>query len=277
MSNIFEGRVAIVTGGGQGIGASICAAFAGEGATIAVVDIAGAQASTVAAAISARGGTARAFAIDVADPAAVDAVCASVANAFGGIDIVINNAGIDISRAVENMSQDDWQRVLDVNLTGPMNFTRASVPYLRRRAGAAIVNVSSLAGKRLAYNGGANYTAAKSGLMGLTRQSALELAAYGIRVNAVCPGPVLTPMMKNVMSQAEIDEVLNLLPLGRWVMPEEVADAVLFFAGPSAAMCTGTDIDVDGGFSVTYGIPFEDYFKRRGVAYEAAEPPPSER
>ena len=276
MSKIFEGRAAIVTGGGQGIGAAICTAFADEGAAVAIADIDGARASTVAASISAKGGTARPFAIDVADPVAVDAVCASVAHGFGGLDVVVNNAGIDISRAVENMPQEDWQRVLDVNLTGPFNFTRASVPYLRRRPGAAIVNVSSLAGKRLAYNGGANYTAAKSGLLGLTRQSALELAAYGIRVNAVCPGPVLTRMMKNVMSQAEIDEVLKLLPLGRWVRPDEVADAVLFLAGPGAAMCTGTDIDVDGGFSVTYGIPFEDYFKRRGVAYEAAGPPPGD-
>jgi len=133
------------------------------------------------------------------------------------------------------------------------------------RGGGGVVNVASIAGKRMSYHGGPDYTAAKSGLLGLTRHTAFELAAYNIRVNAVCPGPVLTPMVEETTTAEERAGTAKMIPLGRWIEPADVAAAVLFLAGPGAAMCTGTTLDVDGGVMVSNRTPYEIYAQRRGL------------
>lgn len=258
MDRLLNNKVAIVTGGGQGIGAAICRTFVKAGARVAVCDIQLEPAQGVVDSLGVAAGDASAFEVDVRDIDAVNHTCRAAVEMFGTVDILVNNAGIDLPQTIETMSHDDWCRVLDINLTGAFNFTRSVIAYMRGRGGGSIVNMSSAAAKRMAYNGGAHYTASKAGLIGFTRHAAVELAAYGIRVNAVCPGPVATPMMEGTST-----DIMRLLPLGRWVDPQDVADAVLFFAGPLSKMCTGTNLDVDGGYLITFGIPFEEYFGSR--------------
>ena len=247
----FAGKVAVVTGGAGGIGAATVRAFAAAGAQVAILDCRHAAAEEPVS----HPASVRAYAADVADAAAIDTVLAAAARDFGGIDILVNNAGIGTVGTVENMPLTDWTRVLDVNLSGPFHAIRAAASYLRARGGGTVVNVASIAAKRMSYHGGANYTAAKSGLLGLTRHAAFELAGDNIRVNAVCPGPVLTDMVTATTTEAERARTATLIPLGRWVLPDDVARVILFLAGPDSGMCTGTSIDVDGGMLVGNGTP----------------------
>jgi len=256
----FAGKVAIVTGGASGIGLATARALARDGANVAVFDRAPQDVGF------------RTYTVDVTDRAGVDRAVAEVASADGGIDILVNNAGIGTPVTVESMSPEDWRRVLAVNLDGMFHCTQAVLPTMKARRGGAIVNVSSLAGKRVSFHGGANYTASKAGVLGFTRHCAFEFAIHGIRVNAVCPGPVLTPMVKNLNSAQQLADIARLIPLGRWVAPEDVAEAILFLASPAAAMCTGTTVDVDGGMMVSNGQPYAEYFARRAVSVPPASP-----
>lgn len=255
----LAGKTAIVTGAAGGIGAAAARALAAEGARVALLDR---DAERVAAAAAAIAG-ARAYPADIADKAAVERVFAAVARDLGGIDILVNNAGIESVWTIERMPEADWDRVLDVNLKGAMLCTQAAVPSMKARGGGAIVNVASVAGKRISFSGGASYTASKAGLLGFTRHAAFELGLYRIRVNAVCPGPTLTPMIERNLDAAQRKAVEAIVPLGRWVLPEDVATAIVFLAGDGAAMCTGTSIDVDGGVLVSNGSPYREYFARR--------------
>lgn len=251
MTASFEGKIAIVTGGASGIGLATALALQRQGAQVTVFDRAPQEVGL------------RIRELDVSDAVAVQHATQDVARELGGVDILINNAGIGTPVTVESMSPDEWRRVLAVNLDGMFHCTQAVLPAMKRRGGGAIVNVSSLAGKRVSFHGGANYTASKAGVLGFTRHCAFEFAIHRIRVNAVCPGPVLTPMVRAVNSETQIGEIARLVPLGRWVAPEDVAEAILFLASPAAAMCTGTTIDVDGGLMVSNGQPYEEYFARR--------------
>lgn len=255
----LAGKTAIVTGAAGGIGAAAARALAAEGARVALLDR---DAERVAAAAAAIAG-ARAYPADIADKAAVERVFAAAARDLGGIDILVNNAGIESVWTIERMPEADWDRVLDVNLKGAMLCTQAAVPSMKARGGGAIVNVASVAGKRISFSGGASYTASKAGLLGFTRHAAFELGLYRIRVNAVCPGPTLTPMIERNLDAAQRKSVEAMVPLGRWVLPEDVAAAIVFLAGDGAAMCTGTSIDVDGGVLVSNGSPYREYFARR--------------
>ncbi len=254
----LEGKTAIVTGGGSGIGAATARALAAAGARLAVWDIDSPAAEAVAGAIEG----ARAYSVDVSDRAQVDAASAAVLDDFGSLGVLVNNAGIGTTNTIEQMPIEDWQRVIDINLGGPFHCTQAAIPALKTNGGA-IVNIASIAGKRISYHGGVNYTAAKSGLLGLTRHAAFELAQYGIRVNAVCPGPVLTPMVESITDEAARAHTAGLVPLGQWVMPEDVARCVVFLAGPESAMCTGASFDVDGGMLVSNGTPYAAYMAHR--------------
>lgn len=255
----MQGKVAIVTGAASGIGEACAQAFARAGARVAMFDRDAATLSSAAAAIDG----ALAVVVDVADGKSVEAGVRAACDAFGGVDVLVNSAGIESTYTIERMPQQEWDRVIEVNLRGVMLCTQAVVEPMSARGGGAVVNIASIAGKRISYHGGAAYTASKSGVLGFTRHAAFELGIRRIRVNAICPGPTLTPMIRRNATEAEIARTVKTIPLGRWVEPSEIASAALFFASDAAAMCTGTSIDVDGGVLVSNGSSYEDYFARR--------------
>ncbi len=254
----FQGKVAVVTGAASGIGAATARALAAEGAQLALLDVNADSAQKLAAEFPA----AKAFAADVADAASIRAAFAAVMREFGSVHVLVNNAGVIGKWTLQNMAEEEWDRVLDINLKGTAMCTQAVIAPMREQGGGAIVNVASMAAKRVSYAGAANYTASKAGVLGFTWHAAFELAAYKIRVNAVCPGPTLTGMSsKRTPEQRAV--VAARIPLGRWVKPEDVAHAILFLASEEAAMCTGTALDVDGGILVSNGSSYEEYFSVR--------------
>jgi len=263
MAEDFAGKIALVTGGGNGIGAATCRAFAAQGARVAVLDRDAASAERVAVEITGRNGQAAAYAVDVADRDAFARLTEGITEAWGGIDILVNGAGTTVRRMIGEMGVEDWNRVLAVNLTGAFNGIQAVLPHMRARGGGAIVNIASIAGQRISFGGTANYTASKAGLLGLTRHAAYELAPDGIRVNAVCPGPTATGFGGAMPSEeAKATRALK-IPLGRMCEPDDIADPVLFLAGRAARMITGVALTVDGGVLVKNDVPYEEYFRRR--------------
>lgn len=262
MAADFTGKVALVTGGGNGIGAATCRALAAAGAEVAAIDRDGEAARRVADGITGTGGKAAAHALDVADGAAFRRLAEAVAARAGGLDILVNCAGTTVRRMIEAMQQEDWERVIAVNLTGAFHGIQAVLPHLRRRGEGAIVNIASIAGRRISFGGTANYTASKAGLLGLTRHAAYELAPDHIRVNAVCPGPTATGFGGTQRTPEQKEAAGRRIPLGRMVEPEDIADAVLFLAGPAAKMITGIALDVDGGVLISNNVPYDEYFGR---------------
>jgi NAD(P)-dependent dehydrogenase (short-subunit alcohol dehydrogenase family) len=262
MAEGFAGKVAVVTGGGNGIGAATCRAFAAQGARVAVLDRDASAAESVAGGIAERGGNATAHAVDVADRAAFHVAATKIAEAAGGIDVLVNGAGTTVRQLIRDMRPEDWDRVIAVNLTGAFNGIQAVLPHMRRRGGA-IINVASIAGQRISFGGTANYSASKAGLLGLTRHAAYELAPDGIRVNAVCPGPTATAFGGAIPSEETKAVRAQKIPLGRMCEPEDIADPILFLAGPAARMITGVALTVDGGVLVKNDTPYEEYFRPR--------------
>ncbi|HYZ40688.1 MAG TPA: SDR family NAD(P)-dependent oxidoreductase [Stellaceae bacterium] len=263
MAEDFAGKVAVVTGGGNGIGAATCRAFATNGARVAVFDRDAVAAQAVAMEIVGSGGNATAHAVDVADRAAFAAVVGAVAEACGGIDILVNGAGTTVRRMIAEMGLEDWDRVIAVNLTGAFNGIQAVLPHMRKRGAGAIVNIASIAGQRISFGGTANYTASKAGLLGLTRHAAYELAPDRIRVNAVCPGPTATGFGGAIPSPESKALRAQKIPLGRMCEPEDIADPILFLAGNTARMITGIALTVDGGVLIKNDTPYEEYFRPR--------------
>jgi NAD(P)-dependent dehydrogenase (short-subunit alcohol dehydrogenase family) len=259
MADDFAGKVAVVTGGGNGIGAATCRAFAAQGARVAVLDRDASAAESVAGGIADRGGNATAH---VADRAAFHVAATKIAEAAGGIDVLVNGAGTTVRQLIRDMRPEDWDRVIAVNLTGAFNGIQAVLPHMRRRGGA-IINVASIAGQRISFGGTANYSASKAGLLGLTRHAAYELAPEGIRVNAVCPGPTATAFGGAIPSEETKAVRAQKIPLGRMCEPEDIADPILFLAGPAARMITGVALTVDGGVLVKNDTPYEEYFRPR--------------
>lgn len=256
----LTGKVALVSGGGNGIGAASCRALANSGAHVAVIDRDGEAAARI---VSEIGGGATSHALDVTDGDAFKRLASDIAAQVGGIDILVNSAGTITRQTIAAMPAADWDRVIAVNLRGPFNGTQAVIPHMRKRGGGAIVNVASIAGRRISFGGGANYSASKAGLLGFTRHAAYELAPDKIHVNAVCPGPTATGFGGGQIPSAERKaERAKKIPLGRMVEPEDIADAVLFLASDLSRMCTGIALDVDGGVLISNDIPYEDYFAR---------------
>ena len=253
----LEGRVAIVTGGGQGMGSAVSETFAREGAAVAVVDINEATAQDVAASISRDGGSARAFRCDVSQPSSVREMVTAVVGAFGRVDILYDNAARlksapPVSEAVADMAEEHWQAVLDVNLTGIYLCAKYALHEMLQQGSGVIVNVSSTAGL-VAAGGHAAYGTSKAGILALTRSMAKDYARQGIRVNAICPGPIDTPRFRGTQDpeRGSGDDRVRLrgaeVPMGRIGTADDVAKVALFFASDDSAFVTGAHLVVDGG------------------------------
>ncbi|MCW2647739.1 MAG: hypothetical protein QOF95_847 [Pseudonocardiales bacterium] len=255
MTGRLADRVALVTGGGSGIGLAAANLFAAEGAAVAVVDVRAEAADEAAGKIVAEGGRAIALVANVADAAEVAAAVDRAAAEFGRIDVLYNNAGVNSAGSVADAAEDDWDRCFDVNVKGTFLFSRAVVPHLRAAGGGAIVNQGSVAGLVGVPNFAA-YCAAKGAVVALTRSMAIDLAPDGIRVNAICPGTVFTPLMEPMLRArgdgdlaAGLAKTVVKYPIGRLGNPEEIARVALFLASDDASFVTGSIVTADGGMT----------------------------
>lgn len=268
----IEGKVALITGAAGGIGSATAKLFAQSGVSLALFDRDTSGAQAVAAELSSNGTHAFAGGFDVRDPGAYTEAVARTEREFGGIDFIINVAGGGSRQTLTTMSIEDWHAIVDLNLTGPFNSIKAGAPALRRRGGGAIVTVASLAAIRMSMNNGMSYTASKSGVLGLTRHAAFELGRDNIRVNAVLPGPVLTPQMRAKLPPEKLAAVPHTLPLGRWVQPEEIAAPIAFFCSPMSSACTGTHVVIDCGLHVGATSSRQEYDHSRDQGVHSASP-----
>ena len=248
MTAVLEGRRAVVTGAASGIGRAIAEALADAGAKVAVVDVAGS-----AEAAGELGGGATGADADVTDAAAVAAAFAAIAERLGGIDVLVNNAGIRHQAPIAEHPVDVWRRTIDVNLVGTFICTQAAIPWMRKAGGGVILNVASMAGT-LALTNRSAYNASKAGVMALTRSTAAELAAEGIRCNAIAPGVIETPLSAPYFEDERMREILTTnTPQGRWGQVADVAGPAVFLCSDAAEHIHGATLSVDGGWVVAKG------------------------
>ena len=243
----LAGKVAIVTGAGQGMGYAVAHRLAAAGASLVVNDLNADAAEQTAAALRAAGHAAWAVPGDVASSQDVRGIVAAALDRYGSIHILINNAGVLRPTAVIDIEEAEWDLVVNVNLKGTYLCSRAVLPAMREAGLGRIVNFSSTAGKNVSTVGGAHYTAAKAGVLGFTRHLAKEAAPYGITVNAVCPGLIDTEMVRATISDEQTSAYAASFPIARLGRPEEVAELVAFLASDRAAYITGASLDINGG------------------------------
>ncbi|MGD1885636.1 MAG: SDR family NAD(P)-dependent oxidoreductase [Cohaesibacteraceae bacterium] len=247
----FEGKTAIVTGAAMGIGKACADTLVAQGAKVVLADI---DADAGQQAADALGDAARFIKTDVRSMDDMRAMAALAVQAFGGIDILVNNAALALGGIVDEIDEEDWQTVIDTNLSSVWRGMRVCVPEMRRRGGGAVVNMSSVQGL-IGFKGWPAYAAAKGGINALTKQSAVDLAPHGIRVNAVAPGTIMTPLNQKLFDDmddpSELIETWNKAhPIGRFGEAQEVADLVAYLASDKASFITGEIIRVDGGLAV---------------------------
>ncbi len=249
LMNRFLDQVAVVTGAGRGIGQAIALRLAQEGARIAVVSRSEANARQTVEQINlARSESARPYAVDVSDGDAVSAICSTIIKDFGGVTVLVNNAGITRDRISLRMSEVDWDSVIDTNLKGAFHFIQNLQRPMMRRSYGRIINISSVSGL-IGQAGQVNYSASKAGLIGLTKALAREIAGRNVTVNAVAPGFVTTDMTARLPDDVR-SQVLTHIPLGRFGGAEEIAAAVAFLASSEASYITGQVLTVDGGMAM---------------------------
>jgi 3-oxoacyl-[acyl-carrier protein] reductase len=247
LSRSVRGLTVLVTGAASGMGRATARVFAAEGANVAVTDTATEGAETVAAEIAAKGGIAKAWRLDVASRDDIAAVVNGIAGHFGGLDIVVNNAGISLRVAIDDEGYDEaWAKALAVMLTAHQRVIRAALPHLRQSKSPRIVNIASTEalGATALHS---PYSAAKAGVVGLTRSLAVELGRDGITVNCICPGPIATAMTARISDEHKAVYARRRTALGRYGDPEEVAHMTLSLCLPAASFLTGAIIPVDGG------------------------------
>jgi len=256
MTGKLEGKVAIVTAGGSGIGAATARRFAREKASVVVADLSGTRASAVAGAIAQEGGNAQWLKMDASDPEGVRAAIRLAMDNWGRLDVMFNNAGMGTVETLEAMALETWNRTLAVTLTSAFLGIKYSLPIMREQGGGSIVNTASISGTAGDY-GMSAYNAAKAGVINLARGAALENAKYGIRINCVCPGAINT-RVSQVLGGNDVEGFKRRLaqnPVGRIGEPEEIANAVCFLASDEASFITGATIVVDGGLTAHTGLP----------------------
>jgi 3-oxoacyl-[acyl-carrier protein] reductase len=247
----LKGKVAIVTGAGQGIGEGIARCFAAAGAKVLIATRTAKNGAAVADSIVKSGGVASLLQTDVGQHAQVDRAVAHAVETYGRLDIVVHNAGVYPVRSIEELSDGDLDTTLAVNLKAGFWLIQAALPHLRRQGGGRFLFTSSVTGPNVAMPGTAHYAASKSGMNGLIRTAALEFARENITVNGVEPGYILTPAMQALGSEAEIAEMAKCIPAGKLGKPLDIANTMLFLASDEAAYITGAALNVDGGMATT--------------------------
>lgn len=252
MASLFEGKVAVITGAGSGIGRACALAFAREGARVVASDIAPEGGNETVNLIKQAGGEAAFIRCDVARPQEIEALIHSTVETYGRLDCAVNNAGIaGVQATTADYPLENWQKVININLTAPWLCMKYELAQMVKQGKGAIVNMASILGTTGFAQSGA-YVAAKHGLVGVTRTAALEYAKAGIRVNAVCPGFIETPLLHQteVGSNSQIlQAIANMHPVGRLGTPEEIANMVLWLCSDAASFVTGATMIVDGGYT----------------------------
>jgi NAD(P)-dependent dehydrogenase (short-subunit alcohol dehydrogenase family) len=246
----LDGKIALVTGGARGLGLTMATALAEAGADVAISGRSIGPAEESAKAIAtATGRRAHAFAADVTSAADIDRLASGVEAALGPIDILINNAGVNIRGTVDQLSESDWDSVIDTNLKGPFLCARAFGPGMVKRGWGRVVNLGSILGA-VALGGRAPYASSKAGVINLTKVLALEWAGTGVTANAICPGPFATEMNLPLLNDpVKYQEFVKKIPMGRWGELDELAGAVVFLSSPASSFVTGTSLFVDGGWT----------------------------
>lgn len=250
MAYDLDEKTAIVTGGASGIGRQTAERFAAEGAAVVVADVVADEGRETVEEIESTGGSATFVETDVTDPDAVEAMVQEAVDTYGSVDIAHNNAGIEGDNvSVTEQTEDNWDQVLDSNLKGVWLCLKYELQEMATNGGGAIVNTSSIAG--LSAAGSSPYAASKHGVVGLTRVAATEYAADDVRVNAVCPGVIETPMVEQSAEAdpEEIEQFVGMQPLNRMGQPEEIANVVVWLSSDEASFVTGNAYPVDGGFT----------------------------